>query len=137
MIRNISYSKAAFGDLDAMVQKAQLRLEEVDYDTMIGTGLSGSLVIPYLARRLGKHWAIMRKPEENSHSDHSFEGEIGDRWLFVDDFMATGSTAQRVIDQVKDAVFRGGGKTELVGAYLYTYNTFDRPCLLRDAGIRV
>jgi hypothetical protein len=104
MLRNISYSKEAFGEnLNQLICTAEHVLKNVDFDTMVGTGLSGALVVPSLARAMGKKWAIVRKPHENSHSNYLFEGEIGSRWLFVDDFIGTGKTRFNVIESVKRA----------------------------------
>jgi hypothetical protein len=129
-IRNVSYStmEHAFAGEDIIVEQARRVMKGIDYDTMIGTGLSGSLVIPTLARALGKKWAIIRKPGDGSHGNPvGFEGEIGRRWIFVDDFVASGATRQRVRDAV-DRIVRVEGPLQLsedelgpiyVGDYLY------------------
>jgi len=114
----------AFRDIDAVVNKARKALESVQYDTMVGTGLSGSLVIPVLAREFGKYFAIVRK-DEARHSDLEIEGQIGHKWIFVDDFIGSGATRGRV----KCAVNGVTGNPDLyVGSYLYhldQYQTID------------
>lgn len=119
MIRNVSYSTGAFLHPTVMIERAENALGDLDFDTMIGTGLSGSLVVPLLARGMGKRWAIIRKPTENSHADDVFEGEIGDRWLFVDDFISSGATLNRVVDAVENIARRYKQRTDLVGSYEY------------------
>lgn len=127
-IRNISYAREAFGEPGSLIGNAERELTNIDFDTMIGTGLSGSLVIPTLANALGKKWAIIRKEGDNSHGDPcGFEGTIGDRWVFVDDFIASGDTRERVLNAVS-RIIRNEGPRQLaedeidpiyVGDYLY------------------
>jgi orotate phosphoribosyltransferase len=78
-----------------ILRRARRVLQDVDYDTMIGTGLSGALVVPYLARKLGKSWAIARKDTDNSHASWPIEGAVGERWIFVDDFISSGASQHR------------------------------------------
>lgn len=132
LISNISYSREAFDDdLGTIIKYATNRLEKVNYDTMIGTGLSGALVVPTLARALDKHWAIIRKEGDGSHgSSAGFEGRIGDRWIFVDDFVVSGGTRERVIQAVTDIARREGPRQLdqydedpfYVGEYMYQFS---------------
>ena len=85
------------------------------FDTLIGTGLSGALVVPALANAMGLRWAIVRK-DDNSHSSSRIEGTIGERWLFVDDFISSG----RTLDRTKQIVRRACPATAYAGFYLYT-----------------
>lgn len=130
MITKISYSHAAFGEPETLILQARKELAEVDYDSMVGTGLSGALIIPILARALNKPFAIIRKANESCHAYGMFEGTIGDRWLFVDDFIATGKTLETVKGAVRLATIQyvydeEGNKTgckypsKFVGAYCY------------------
>lgn len=100
MMRNISYSSEAFGDMDEMEARFRHVTRGIEFDTIIGTGLSGSMVVPDLARRLDKNFAIIRKPSDSSHAEEAFEGVIGDKWIFVDDFISTGKTLARVVNTV-------------------------------------
>lgn len=100
------YLKAAFVDdkyFAHYVAHAEKELKSVDYDTMIGMGLSGALVVPRLARALGKKWAIVRK-EDGAHSLNKVEGEIGHKWLFVDDLVYSGHTRRIVQERVESHV---------------------------------
>ncbi len=121
MLRNISYSHGAFRDSSKLIDSAKKALANVDYDTMIGTGLSGALVIPILARAMGKHFAIIRKPGDSRHAYQQFEGEIGDRYVFVDDFVSSGETRDRVRTVVKNLTTNtyDGQPSLFVGSYLY------------------
>lgn len=95
------YFTRAFENLEDIADDVAHYLRGVEYDTMIGTGLSGTLVVPTLARILGKHWAIVRK-ERSVHTSIMVEGTIGERWLFVDDFVSSGTTRRTVQAAVRD-----------------------------------
>lgn len=110
----------AFRDINGVVEKARKTLETVDYDTMVGTGLSGSLVIPVLAREFGKYFAIVRKDEQR-HSDMEVEGRIGHKWIFVDDFISTGATRRTVKSAVKSVT---NNDDIYVGTYVYHPDQF-------------
>lgn len=116
-----SYMRQAFDNSGTFVQNAKRALSRVDFDTMIGTGLSGSLAIPVLARAMNKHWAIVRKDNDGSHSSCIIEGSIGNRWVFVDDFISSGATRDRVIRVVTETVqeYDPGMDLEHVGTYCY------------------
>lgn len=131
------YMRGAFWHPQDLAEALSDELAGVVYDTLIGTGLSGALVIPGLARELDKFWAIVRKPTDQSHSDKVIEGEIGALWLFVDDFTATGATRERVEAAVKKAGRRLRSGFDfgtfpralespiMVGAYYYENRKFE------------
>ena len=113
-------------------QYCRVDLANVDFDTMVGTGLSGALIVPRLADALDVNWLIIRKPNDSTHASDEAVGWLGKRWLFVDDFMESGATFHRVHKTVKTLADRSrteyvGDKyrkmppwsTEFVGAYLY------------------
>lgn len=119
------YFNRAFGDLDRIADIMRERLVEVEYDTMVGTGLSGTLVVPTLARAFGKYWAIVRK-EHSPHAYGMIEGEIGQSWLFVDDFISSGDTLHRVQGVINDAFARYENlSTKYVGTYEYERSTYN------------
>lgn len=107
-----------YKDTTKLVDDARLTLADVEFDTIVCTGLSGVLIAPILWRALDVPClAVVRKPGESTHSDNIIEGEIGYRWLFVDDFKCTGATFQRVRNAV--AGYMVHGPTRNVGAYYY------------------
>lgn len=133
-----SYMEGAFRPIGKQVARAREKLAGVDYDTMVGTGLSGALVIPALARNLHKRWAIVRKVGDNSHANTSFEGQLGRRWIFVDDFIQSGATRDRVLEVISEQVRRANeyrtGVSGLeplapvfVGTYTYEDGGFKPP----------
>jgi adenine/guanine phosphoribosyltransferase-like PRPP-binding protein len=104
-----SYMSEAFApDMTPMIEKFLETTQYHDFDTIVGVGLSGALVVPTIARALGLKWAIVRK-RDGSHSSNLIEGEIGQRWLFVDDFVASGATlayAQEIVRKTFEAANR-------------------------------
>lgn len=123
-----SYLDAAFGDAGKLVANAKQTLTDVDFDTMVCTGLSGTLVVPWLARELGKYFAVVRKGESN-HSGFTIEGTIGDRWIFVDDFISTGKTRERVTQEIDTCSKSNYAPfvTKYVGTYQYARNDANGP----------
>jgi hypothetical protein len=94
-------------------------------------------VLPTLAHGLDVYWAVVRKPSESHHAERVLEGKLGHRWLFVDDFIASGATLARVRLAVAHEITRGMNEfqfhdgsyafdfsTRYVGAYLYRANHF-------------
>lgn len=95
------YLVRAFDDIGGIVQKVKEIKWLFEVDTFVGRGLSGALVVPHVARACGKQWAIVRKNDDGSHSSSTIEGDIGNKWLFVDDLVCTGSTFKSTFDEIK------------------------------------
>lgn len=116
------YMEEAY-NLPALIDTAGVLLEGVEFDTLVGTGLSGALVLPALAAAMGKHFLVIRKDTEATHAHWKAEGQLGKRWLFVDDVIDSGATLRRVHYAVYDALQdrRSDHETDFVGAYLYHY----------------
>lgn len=129
--RTYYFDEAVF-DLATVVEDAKKELEKVEFDTLVGTGFSGSIVIPSLALAMGKKFALIRKETDDSHHGKGrLLGEIGMRWIFVDDFISSGATRSRVIRKVADALAcsddlsRTG--TTMVGQYMYQARSYENP----------
>lgn len=132
------YLEHAFASDEALATQAQRVIpEDVEYDTMIGRGMSGALIIPRLATLLGKAYAIVRKDNDGSHSGNRVEGRIGSRWIFVDEFTRSGRTRKMTIEAVQSYAdkwnqetyfrsYRKEIKTEYIGSYLYRDRKFQR-----------
>jgi orotate phosphoribosyltransferase len=114
-LRTYYMDSALFG-LPGVIETAKERLADVDFDTLVGTGFSGSIVIPALALAMGKKFVLIRKETDDSHHGGGrLVGELGNKWIFVDDFVSSGKTRQRVIDKVEEV----DSDTEYVGQYMY------------------
>ena len=102
------------------------------FSTIVCTGISGMLIGIPLAQELNKHIMVLRKEGEQRHSGSDWEGtHPGEgynipgyqKWnaLWVDDFVESGATEDRVIlatDEVNGV---------LVGRYLYNRHTGSYP----------
>lgn len=120
--RGYSYLPGAFDSTKMLVdnfRKAVHANGRVRFDTLIGTGLSGALVVPILARALRKHYMIIRKPGDDSHAGGQHEGILGERFIFVDDFISTGTTMRRVLRQVQEMLIDDCEESQFVGVYEY------------------
>lgn len=114
------YLKEAHGNLEDIAEAMVEATGSTRYDTLVGTGLSGALVVPGVARMLDKHWLIVRKQGDSTHSHLELEGTLGNRWLFLDDLISTGTTYTRVKEVV------GRYDRSHAGAYLYADQQFRR-----------
>lgn len=113
-----AYFDSAVFDLHQVIENAVAQLDGVDFDTLVGTGFSGGIVVPALALSMGKKFVLIRKEGDDSHHGGGrLVGELGARWIFVDDFVDSGRTRARVIRKINDASKR----TTLVGQYMYEY----------------
>lgn len=115
----------AFGDLDELARIAVRELGpfRLEYDTIIGTGLSGALVVPTIAKALNKYYGIVRKGlSPTTHSWNPIEGNVGAKWIFMDDFISSGRTFDNCKEAVREMEVKFAGFTsQLVGHYQYRY----------------
>jgi adenine/guanine phosphoribosyltransferase-like PRPP-binding protein len=115
------YLDQAFTNVDEVIRNAKINLRraKVDYDTLVGTGFSGGLIVPMLARELDKNFVLIRKPRDNSHHSGQMVGLLGERWIFVDDFVSSGRTRNRVQRIIKKQAADKFHETTYVGSYCY------------------
>jgi adenine/guanine phosphoribosyltransferase-like PRPP-binding protein len=110
----------AFTSPEELAADAREMLYGVEFDTMAGTGFSGALVVPALARAMGKNFVLTRKPGDSHHHGNAVaEGSFGSDWIFVDDGIETGATIRRVLATMRELGREHGIRTEFKGAYLY------------------
>ncbi|HDZ37790.1 MAG TPA: hypothetical protein ENH62_05835 [Marinobacter sp.] len=121
-----SYLGSAISNIDELVELALRDLDKVEFDGLVGTGLSGTVVVPVLAYLMKKRFAIVRKKDDmGHHSSEMVESGLhaGDRWIFVDDFTFSGNTRKRVLKEISKhhgELANGAGKLTYVGDYLYS-----------------
>ncbi len=91
------------------------------FDAIAFAGMSGAIIAPMVAYKLNKPLIVVRKESDtsisgNSHSSRMVEGCIFARtYLIIDDFIDTGNTIKRIIDQIKVAA---ENKKYLVPSYI-------------------
>lgn len=124
-----SYIKTAH-DPERLLALAKEALAGVEVDTVVGTGLSGSLALPIVAKACNARMLSVRKRGDGSHSGGAYDGWFGRRWLFVDDFVSTGDTFERVwiaVEKLRASMrecdpatgVEGPWRSEFVGTFLY------------------
>lgn len=112
--------------LGGIIEIAERELRGVNFDTFVGRGLSGALVVPTLAQAFGKFFAVVRKPGESTHSSYPIAGSLGKRWVFVDDFVSSGQTrmeVMRVIRSLEDPPYLWA--SDYVGTLAYQHGFFE------------
>ena len=120
------YGDYLFYDPKRIVQSYNARLASLpEHDTLIGTGLSGSLAVALIGHSHETLFAVLRKEDAHSHSSRIFEGRIGTRWLFVDDFVSSGKTKRRVLEKMK----YHHPDVEYVGTWTYSRDEFTTSAL--------
>lgn len=114
------YMDEALFNLEKVIERAKKDLADVEFDTLVGTGFSGGVVIPSLALAMGKQFVLIRKDTDDSHHGKGrLLGSLGKRWIFVDDFVSSGRTRKRVIEKVNDAARDSEMEVEFIGQYMY------------------
>jgi hypothetical protein len=104
-----------------LIENMRREMRGVKYDTIIGTGLSGTIFTARVAPGLRKKFAIVRKEDDTStHSGKRVEGVVGERFVVADDFVSSGATLKRVLEEMKEKHPRA----QFVGVYQYERGTF-------------
>lgn len=107
---------------DELIEPLIRATRGVSYDTIVGTGLSGTIFAARVAPVIGKHFAIVRKADdESTHSRRRVEGNVGGKYIFADDLISSGNTFRHAFTSMKTE----HGNCEFVGAYLYQTLSID------------
>lgn len=86
------------GELSLVVDQLYVALSKVadQFDSILVTGLSGTVPGSILAYRLNKNLVVVRKDSESSHGQ-SVEGTLAGRHIIIDDFVSSGATINRLL----------------------------------------
>ena len=114
---NAWVTRSDLSDLAETVNQCVFRLGEVadKFDSIVVTGMSGALVGSPVSLALHKPLVVVRKYGDRHHSDEQIinEHHLGQRFLFLDDFIAGGDTHRRVIEILQHT------RAREFGLYLY------------------
>jgi orotate phosphoribosyltransferase-like protein len=71
-----------------------------DFDAIAVSGASMMLISSVVAYRLGKNIILIRKENEKCYSTNNVEGMTGQRYIIVDDLVASGRTLRYIITSI-------------------------------------
>ena len=96
------YMRKSISNHRKTVQKAVrvLAQHKKEFDVLVGTGVSGTLLLTTVAYLLKMRFIVVRKHDDRSgHSNTRIEGQLcgSDRCLFIDDFIDSGETKKQVL----------------------------------------
>lgn len=122
-----SYFEQVFGDTDELFHNAETQLhgQKIKFDSFVGIGLSGVLVLPILARHFDVPFLALRKAGVDCHDTYGIgkygRGTIGRNWILIDDFVSSGNTIRVAQERVGAGLREAGGGfyTEYMGCYAY------------------
>lgn len=117
---------------DETIARAKKVLKKKDFDTFVVIGLSGASAGALLGHALNKNVFVLRKDDDlSTHDGRRYFGQMGERWVFLDDLIDSGRTRRRVVERIQrisedgdfcDWVAGDGEITitpEYVGDYMY------------------
>lgn len=107
-------------DRRKIVRESVKILKDKPIDLIVVTGISGIVTGSIIAYRLNKPLTIIRKKSEKTHG-MEYEGyvpEKGTNVLWIDDFIVSGNTRNRVYD----ILMRKAGHNEFIFHYFLYFN---------------
>jgi hypothetical protein len=122
MITNVSHSTKGMDSVRTLTSRLRAASHGIRYDTIVGIGISGAMVVPAIGRSMRKNWALIRKDGEYNHAGNaSFEGVIGKRFIIVDDFVSSGATVAVILAKLaKVAAEYGTPRPAFAGVWEYS-----------------
>ncbi len=113
-------------ELSKAIKRTIKKLSAIDFDTIVYSGHSGSLVSVPVAISMGKELTLIRKAYDRSHSVSMIEGVCPKKFVIVDDCIQTGDTIRRILKKV-DKLSVGKRYPHFKGVYLYNERDFLEP----------
>ena len=102
------------------IRFARRAKDALGFDTVVVTGVSGTVMGGVIAHALGVALLVIRKDDDHStHSWNRVEGSLGQRWAFLDDLIDSGATRRRVVAKVREVAVQRDIETRFVGSVLY------------------
>ncbi len=101
--------------LETAVKKCMkaLKPHKDEFAAIAMSGYSSTIIGSVVAAKMRKNICIVRKEDENCHSNYLVEGKPGQTYVFIDDLIASGRTLRRVYESMKQM------RSKLYGVYLY------------------
>jgi adenine/guanine phosphoribosyltransferase-like PRPP-binding protein len=126
------YFDTAFDKREKVIGKALAILKHCkdDFDVIVCRGYSGMVIAPTLAFCLKKPLFVVRKDGEKSHSAKKYIGDLGKRYLMVDDFISSGQT----YEEIMIALYKAHEKENMeppVMAAIYLYESYNNDAEFR------
>lgn len=110
-----------------------------EFDGLVCRGTSGLLIAPLLAHLFDKKLMVVRKPNDNSHSEGTIlEGDDNiQRFVIIDDFTCSGSTLNSILDGInkgKRQWFYDMYNPQYVGCYFWMHSdeTFNKEKIINS-----
>jgi adenine/guanine phosphoribosyltransferase-like PRPP-binding protein len=122
--------------VDRVVRNIESRINPTSYDGIVFRGVSGALLAPVVAYRLGKPMAVVRRDKDESTHACALVEVNSDmkRYLIVDDFISSGNTVNAI-----EEVCREFQEMECVGVVCWCPDTHSwsqiRPAPPREDGV--
>jgi adenine/guanine phosphoribosyltransferase-like PRPP-binding protein len=123
---NSGYFDTAFDKREQVIGKALgiLKHKREDFDVIVCRGYSGMVIAPTLAFCLKKKLFVVRKDGERCHSGQKYIGDLGEKYLMVDDFISSGKTYEAILLALTDVHEREALDPPKLAA-IYLYESFD------------
>lgn len=87
------------------IDLAAKALKRHKFDAIAFMGISGTLIGPPVAMKLGKPFLLVRKPGHDSHSQWDVEGDYAAKsYIILDEFSETGQTKDLIQQQIKEVM---------------------------------
>jgi adenine/guanine phosphoribosyltransferase-like PRPP-binding protein len=103
---------------------SDIRKLQLDFDTIVASGISGLMVAPPVAELLDKNLCVVRTTSK-CYSEFVVEGVVPSRYIIIDDLICSGSTIKRIMREMKEHAPRS------ICIGVYTYITEE--CAYRNA----